>query len=68
MHLDRLIAILELVAVAGRPVTASEIQKATGLPKPTCYRMMQTLQMMPTLTGPMGGGSATNPIPRRNDQ
>ena len=35
---------------------------------PVTYRMMQTLQMMPTLTGPMGGGSATNPIPRRNDQ
>jgi hypothetical protein len=29
------------------------------------YRMMQTLQMMPTLTGPTGGGTPTNPVPRR---
>ena len=35
---------------------------------PITYRMMQTLQMMPTLGGPMGAGSATNPVPRRNDQ
>ena len=32
---------------------------------PMTYRMMQTLQMMPTLTGPTGGGSPTNPVPRR---
>jgi hypothetical protein len=32
---------------------------------PTTYRLMQTLQMMPTLSGPTGGGSATNPVPRR---
>ncbi|MBM2322262.1 MULTISPECIES: IclR family transcriptional regulator [Marivita] len=43
MHLDRLISIMELVAVAGRPVLAADIQKATGLPKPTCYRLVQTL-------------------------
>ena len=35
---------------------------------PVTYRMMQTLQMMPTLGGPTGVGSPTNPIPRRNDQ
>ncbi len=35
---------------------------------PVTYRMMQTLQMMPTLTGPMGAGTPTNPVPRRNDQ
>jgi len=44
MHVDRLISLLEVVAVAGRPVSAVEIQKATGLPKPTCYRLIQTLQ------------------------
>jgi IclR family acetate operon transcriptional repressor len=44
MHLDRLIAILEMIAVAGRPISAAEVQKATGLPKPTCYRLIQTLQ------------------------
>jgi len=32
---------------------------------PMTYRMMQTLQMMPTLQGPTGTGSATNPVPRR---
>lgn len=33
---------------------------------PMTYRMMQTLQMMPTLTGPTGGGTPTNPVPRRD--
>lgn len=33
-----------MIAVAGRPVSAAEMQKATGLPKPTCYRLFQTLQ------------------------
>lgn len=32
---------------------------------PMTYRMMQTLQMMPTLQGPTGTGSPTNPVPRR---
>lgn len=32
---------------------------------PVTYRMMQTLQMMPVLQGPTGGGSPTNPVPRR---
>lgn len=43
MHLDRLISVLETIAVAGRPVTAAELQQATGLPRPTCYRLLQTL-------------------------
>lgn len=43
MHLDRLISVLETVAAAGRPVSASELQQATGLPRPTCYRLLQTL-------------------------
>jgi DNA-binding IclR family transcriptional regulator len=43
VHLDRLISVLETVAVAGRPVSASELQQATGLPRPTCYRLLQTL-------------------------
>ena len=43
MHLDRLISVLETVAIAGRPVSAAELQKATGLPRPTCYRLLQTL-------------------------
>jgi len=44
MHLERLIQILEIIAVVGRPVTAGEVQSASGLPKPTCYRLVQTLQ------------------------
>ena len=44
MHIDRLITLLELIAVAGRPIAPAELQKATGLPKPTCYRLVQTLQ------------------------
>ena len=43
MHLTRLINVLEIISVAGRPVTPAEVQRATGLPKPTCYRLMQTL-------------------------
>ena len=43
MHLDRLITVLETVAVAGRAVSPAEVQRATGLPRPTCYRLLQTL-------------------------
>ena len=43
MHLDRLMTVLENVAVAGRAVTAPEVQAATGLPRPTCYRLLQTM-------------------------
>lgn len=43
MHLDRLISVLETVAVAGRPISAAELQKTTDLPRPTCYRLLQTL-------------------------
>jgi len=43
MHLGRLISVLETIAIAGRPVSASELQQATGLPRPTCYRLLQTL-------------------------
>ena len=43
MHLERLINLLEIIAVAGRPISAAEIQRATGLPKPSCYRLIQSL-------------------------
>jgi len=43
MHLERLISLLEIIAVIGRPVSATEVQTASGLPKPTCYRLVQTL-------------------------
>lgn len=43
MHFERLITLLELIAVAGRPISVAEVQKATDLPRPTCYRLLQTL-------------------------
>ena len=43
MHLERLISLLEIIAVAGRPISAADLQRATGLPKPSCYRLIQTL-------------------------
>ena len=43
MHLERLIGLLEIIAVAGRPISAADVQRATGLPKPTCYRLIQSL-------------------------
>ena len=43
MHLDRLISVLETVAIAGRAVSPGDVQRATGLPRPTCYRLLQTL-------------------------
>lgn len=54
MHLDRLISVLETVAVAGRPVSAAELQQATGLPRPTCYRLLQTLAEHRLLDEPDG--------------
>ncbi|MEP4195467.1 MAG: IclR family transcriptional regulator [Aliishimia sp.] len=56
MHLERLINLLEIVAVAGRPVSAVEVQKATGLPKPTCYRLLQSLQEQKLLDQPVEDG------------
>ena len=43
MHFERLIALLEMIAAAGRPVSVAEVQKTTALPRPTCYRLLQTL-------------------------
>lgn len=56
MHLERLITVMEIVAVAGRPVSAVEVQKATGLPRPTCYRLLQTLQDQGLVEAPSGDG------------
>lgn len=44
MHLERLVSLLEIIAVIGRPVSVSDVQMASGLPKPTCYRLVQSLQ------------------------
>lgn len=56
MHLERLISLLEVVAVAGRPVGVSELQKATGVPKPTCYRLIQSLEQQRLLDQPAEDG------------
>lgn len=54
MHLDRLIAVLEAVAVAGRTVSPTDLQRATGIPRPTCYRLLQTLAEHRLLDEPLG--------------
>lgn len=56
MHLDRLIEVLEVVATAGRPVTAREVQQATRIPKPTSYRLLQSLQDQRLLQAQGGDG------------
>ena len=43
MHLDRLIQVLEAIAIAGKPVSPAEVQRVTGIPRPTCYRLLQDL-------------------------
>ena len=55
MHLDRVMTILENVAIAGRAVTAAEVQAATGLPRPTCYRLLQTMAGQALLEEPEPG-------------
>ncbi|KMW58657.1 Transcriptional regulator, IclR family [Candidatus Rhodobacter oscarellae] len=55
MHLDRLAHILETVASAGRPVAAAAIYKATGLPRPTAYRLLQSLTEHRLLDAVEGG-------------
>ncbi len=54
MHLDRLIAVLETVAIAGRAVSPADVQRVTGLPRPTCYRLLQTLAKHRLLDEPEG--------------
>ena len=54
MSLDRLLTVLETVALAGRALSAAELQEATGLPRPTCYRLLQTLTEHRLLEDPEG--------------
>lgn len=56
MHLERLLHLLEIVAVAGRPVTVAEVQRATSLPKPTCYRLIQSLLAQKLIDEPFEDG------------
>lgn len=48
-------AILESIAAAGRPVTVPEIKQMTGLPRPTCYRLLQTMRESRLLEEPEPG-------------
>lgn len=43
MNLDRVMSVLETVAIAGRAVSPSDLHGMTKLPLPTCYRLLQTL-------------------------
>ena len=43
MQLDRIMMVLEYVAAANRPVSATELHRLTEIPKPTCYRALQKL-------------------------
>lgn len=59
MHLERLISLLEIIAVAGRPVSVAEVQRATDLPKPTCYRLIQSLADQRLIEDPGADGRYT---------
>ena len=52
MNLDRLVSILEAIAIAGRPLSAGELHKITKLPVPTCYRLLQSLKKQQLLDDP----------------
>lgn len=52
MYLDRLVSVLEAIAIAGRPLGANEIHEMTGLPVPTCYRLLAMLKEQGLLEDP----------------
>jgi len=52
MHLDRLVTVLEAIAVAGRPLSPAELRDMTSLPLPTCYRLLQMLKEQRLLDDP----------------
>jgi len=56
VHLARLVNLLEIISVAGRPLTAAEICSVTDLPKPTCYRLLQTLLSESLIEEPSNDG------------
>ena len=47
--------ILEAVASSGRPITALDVQRLTNLPRPTCYRLLQTMTAQRLLDEPDAG-------------
>jgi len=55
VHLDRLVRILETVAVSGGSATVGDICAATGYPKPTVYRLVRDLVSAELLHAPEKG-------------
>ena len=54
--LDRYCDILEAVAAAGTPVSAGDLARLTGLPRPTSYRLVAALLKHGLLDADEGGG------------
>jgi len=52
MNLNRLVSILEAIAIAGRPLSAGELHDITKFPIPTCYRLLQALKEQQLLDDP----------------
>jgi DNA-binding IclR family transcriptional regulator len=63
---DRCFAILEFVAGSGHPLTPVEIGEALALPKPTAYRLIDTLERMGFLTR-QGSSRRVSSGPRLTD-
>lgn len=63
---DRCFAILEFVARHGTPLTPVEISDALALPKPTAYRLLDTLERMGFLSR-QGGARRITAGPRLTD-
>ena len=55
MHLDRIMSIMEAVATTGRPLATSDVIELTGLPRPTCYRLIQSMCRHRLLDQPEAG-------------
>lgn len=57
MHLDRLTAIMEIVAIPGRGLTTAEVQKAIGLLRSTHYQLLHSLAKHRLINAPVVQGS-----------
>ncbi|WP_282608978.1 IclR family transcriptional regulator [Pelagibius sp. Alg239-R121] len=57
--LDRYAKILEAVTAIGEPVAVGSLAKLTGLPRPTCYRLVTALEKCGFLEAPENDGRYT---------
>ena len=55
MHLTRIISVMEAVVATGRPVATSEVIELTGLPRATCYRLIDSMCRHQLLDEPEAG-------------